>query len=147
MKTFYRSSKNKKIAGICGGIAEYFNFDPTLVRVLFVVLALNFGTSILLYLILWLVVPLDTELKNQQNQAKKDDPNEIVIEPIAEENYTSNRPDKSEKNTNSFPHIKVAIFLILLGLTLFLTNFFSLDFHLVFPLILIIIGVLILLRV
>lgn len=56
-----RSSRDKKIAGICGGFGEYFNVDPTLVRVLWILAVLLGGTGLLLYLILWIVVPLDAD--------------------------------------------------------------------------------------
>ncbi len=45
------------IAGICAGLAEYFGIDPTIVRVLFVLFLLAGGSGILLYLILWLIIP------------------------------------------------------------------------------------------
>jgi phage shock protein C len=51
------SANDKKIAGVCGGIAEYFNIDPTLVRVLTVVLAVLFGSGFLAYLLAWLIMP------------------------------------------------------------------------------------------
>lgn len=54
----YRSRDDKVIAGVCGGIAKYFNIDPVLVRVLWVVLTLMGAAGVLLYLILWAVVPL-----------------------------------------------------------------------------------------
>lgn len=56
-KKLYKSDKNKVFAGICGGIAEYFNCDPTLIRVIAVVIALMDGLGILAYLILCIVVP------------------------------------------------------------------------------------------
>jgi phage shock protein C len=56
-----RSSRDKKIAGICGGFGEYFNVDPTLVRVLWILAVLLGGTGLLLYLILWIVMPLDAD--------------------------------------------------------------------------------------
>lgn len=56
-KKLYRSSTDKKLAGVAGGIAEYFNVDPTLVRILFVVFSLAGGPGLLLYGILWLVMP------------------------------------------------------------------------------------------
>lgn len=57
-KKLYRSRKNRMIAGICGGIGEYLNTDPTIIRILFLILAL-FGLfpGLLLYLALWLIVP------------------------------------------------------------------------------------------
>ncbi|MBK6767202.1 MAG: PspC domain-containing protein [bacterium] len=54
-----RSSQEKKIAGVCGGFGEYFSVDPTLVRVLWILAVLLGGTGLLLYLILWIVMPLD----------------------------------------------------------------------------------------
>jgi len=56
-KKLYRSRTQRMIAGICGGLAEYFSLDPTVVRVLFVAAALLWGGGLLLYLILWFVIP------------------------------------------------------------------------------------------
>jgi phage shock protein C len=57
-KRLYRSRDEKMIAGVCGGIAEYFGIDPTLVRALWVAITLFAGFGIVLYLILWVLVPL-----------------------------------------------------------------------------------------
>jgi phage shock protein C len=51
--------RDKKIFGVCGGLGYYFGIDPTLVRVLFLVAMLGFGTGLLLYIILALVMPED----------------------------------------------------------------------------------------
>ncbi len=56
-KRLYRSRSDRKLAGVCAGIADYFGWDPTLVRVGWIVLTLMGGSGILLYLILWLVMP------------------------------------------------------------------------------------------
>jgi len=56
-KRLLRSTSNRVIGGVCAGIAEYYNIDPTLVRVGFVLLALLGGPGILLYIILLLVIP------------------------------------------------------------------------------------------
>jgi phage shock protein C len=53
----YRSRTNRQVAGVCGGLAERFNVDPTVMRVLFVVLAILGGSGILLYIALWIIVP------------------------------------------------------------------------------------------
>jgi phage shock protein PspC (stress-responsive transcriptional regulator) len=60
-KKLYRSKNNRMIAGICGGIGEYFNIDPTLVRVLWVLLTLiSLGVvGIIAYIIMWIIVPLE----------------------------------------------------------------------------------------
>jgi len=57
VKKLYRSTTDKKLAGVAGGLAEYFNVDPTLVRILFVIFSLAGGPGILLYIILWIVMP------------------------------------------------------------------------------------------
>ncbi len=59
-KRLQRSRTEKMIGGVCGGFAEYFNVDPTLVRVIWVAMTLVVGVGILLYLILWLVMPLES---------------------------------------------------------------------------------------
>lgn len=51
------SAEDKKIAGVCGGIAQYFDIDPTLVRVIAVVLAFIGGGGILAYLAAWIIMP------------------------------------------------------------------------------------------
>lgn len=59
MKKLYRSSTNKKIAGVCGGLAEYFGIDATVIRVIFIILLLPGGLpGIIPYLILWVIMPL-----------------------------------------------------------------------------------------
>jgi phage shock protein PspC (stress-responsive transcriptional regulator) len=58
---FYRDSSNKVIAGVCGAFARYFKADPTLVRVIFILLLLVGGVGLLTYLVAWVAIPL----KNQ----------------------------------------------------------------------------------
>ncbi len=61
MKKFYRRRKDKKIAGICSGLGEYFNLDPTLVRVIFLASCLLNGFGLFLYLVLWVSSPVSEE--------------------------------------------------------------------------------------
>jgi phage shock protein C len=58
-RRLHRSRTEKMIAGVCGGLAEYLDMDPTLVRLVWVLVALLAGTGILLYFIMWVIVPLD----------------------------------------------------------------------------------------
>lgn len=53
----YLSDTDKKIAGVCGGLGEYFGIDVTLIRIMWLIAVLCFGTGVLLYLVLWLVLP------------------------------------------------------------------------------------------
>ena len=56
-----KRSSQKKLLGVCGGIAEYFNVDPTLVRLIWVVLSLACGFGLLAYLIFALIMPSDED--------------------------------------------------------------------------------------
>ena len=57
MKRLFRSRTNRILGGVCGGIGEYMNADPTVIRVIFIIVALAFGTGVLFYIIAWLVIP------------------------------------------------------------------------------------------
>lgn len=59
MKKLYRSRTNKFIAGVCGGLGDYFNVDATLVRIAFILLCFASGFGVLLYIVLWVIVPLE----------------------------------------------------------------------------------------
>ena len=56
-RKLYRSKTNRVLAGVCGGLAEYFNLDVTLIRVLFVLLAVLGGAGLVLYVAMWIIVP------------------------------------------------------------------------------------------
>ena len=53
----HKSTKDKKVAGVCGGIAEYLNTDPTIIRLVFALMVLGWGTGLLAYIVLALVLP------------------------------------------------------------------------------------------
>ena len=57
MKKLYKSDVDRKLCGVCGGIAEYLGIDSTIVRLIWVVLVVFFGTGILAYIIAALVIP------------------------------------------------------------------------------------------
>ncbi|HEY3362273.1 MAG TPA: PspC domain-containing protein, partial [Methanosarcina sp.] len=58
MNKLYRSKKNKIIAGICGGIGEYFKVDPTLIRLLWVLISvMGMGSGVVAYIIAWIIIP------------------------------------------------------------------------------------------
>ena len=60
-KRLYRSVRNKMICGVCQGIAEYINLDPTIVRLLWVLLSLWCGVGIILYIAAATIVPVKPE--------------------------------------------------------------------------------------
>jgi phage shock protein C len=63
-KKIYRSTQDKMLAGVCGGIAEYFDWDSSMVRLVAVLTVVLGGSGILAYIIMWIIVPENPELKN-----------------------------------------------------------------------------------
>lgn len=62
-KRLYKIEEGKKLCGVCGGIAEYFDVDPTLIRLLWIILVLCVGTGILAYIVAALIMPNKSEIK------------------------------------------------------------------------------------
>lgn len=60
-KRLYRSRTDRKIAGICGGLAQYFDIDPVIVRLAWALLFFLAGTGFIVYLIAWIVIPLEPQ--------------------------------------------------------------------------------------
>lgn len=58
-RKLWRSRRNRKIAGVCGGLGDYFKIDPLWVRIIFVIFFLAGGAAFILYIILWLLIPLE----------------------------------------------------------------------------------------
>jgi len=71
-KKIYRSKTDRKIAGVCGGLAEYFNIDSTWIRIITILLVLVDGIGILLYLIAWIIIPENPHQKSPKPKAKKE---------------------------------------------------------------------------
>ena len=57
MKKLYRKKEEYKIAGVCSGMAEYFDIDPVIIRLLFL-LALFLGAGLIVYIIGWIIIPV-----------------------------------------------------------------------------------------
>ncbi len=89
MKKLYRSRENKKVGGVCGGIAEYFNLDPTLVRLGAIVLIFIWGAGLLAYIVAWAIIP--------ERPAHVDVDYEVKSEPVYEEKQ---QKDDQEQNEN-----------------------------------------------
>ena len=60
-KQLMRSGRDKKIAGVCAGVTHYFDMDPTIVRVIWGVLAFGYGAGIVAYIILWIIAPIASD--------------------------------------------------------------------------------------
>ena len=61
-RRFARYSNDKKIAGVCGGVARYFDLDSSLVRAIWLLSTLLWGTGLVVYVVLWVAMPLDPAL-------------------------------------------------------------------------------------
>lgn len=131
-KRLYRSRKWRVFGGVAGGLAEYFGLDPILMRVIFVIITLINGIGILLYIILWIIIPeVPFEIAYQikpEDQTPKEGLNEN-FEPAA------------ENKTNGKGRIVVGAVLIIIGMLFFFERFIpSFNFEDFFPALLIIIG-------
>ncbi len=69
-KKLTRSRKDEKIAGVCGGLAEYLDIDSTLVRLVWLAAAFLAGWGFIAYLIAWIVMPLEPEPERVESQAR-----------------------------------------------------------------------------
>ena len=149
-KRLYRSRKNRMIAGVCGGLAEYFDIDPVIMRVLFVVITLGGGFGIIGYILLWIIVPeaiiiiksqsantTDNEQKENSEHSEPEDINE-KFDVISEEEY--NKKHWGGK-------VVFSVIIILIGFMWLMHNIIpGIDFSHYWPLVLIAIGLLILLK-
>jgi phage shock protein C len=65
-KRLMRSEKGRRIAGVCAGLGHYFGVDPTILRLIFIALVFAGGSGLILYVIMWIVVPLEADLSSPQ---------------------------------------------------------------------------------
>jgi phage shock protein C len=61
-----RSTSERMVAGVCGGLAEYFNIDPVIVRLIFVLVTLTSGIGLPVYILLWVIMPREVALSGQE---------------------------------------------------------------------------------
>ena len=60
-KRLFRSRNDKMIVGICGGLGKYLDIDPIVIRIILIILLFTVGSGILIYLIAWILIPLEPE--------------------------------------------------------------------------------------
>ena len=65
MERLYRNKKDSKIAGVCTGIGDYFEIDPVIVRLLFILRLVMGGSGLIVYVIAWIIVPMGTQKKSE----------------------------------------------------------------------------------
>lgn len=73
----FRSEKDRMIGGVCGGLAEYFSIDSTIVRLIFALIVIYGGSGLILYIILWIVVPTEAQVKQSPEEVVKSNTEEI----------------------------------------------------------------------
>ncbi len=71
-KKLYRSESDRMVGGVCGGLAEYFSIDSTIVRLIFVLIGVYGRTGLALYIILWIVIPTQSTIGNISKDDKKE---------------------------------------------------------------------------
>ena len=62
-KRLYRSRANRVIAGVCAGLGRYFNIDPVIIRIVWLLLVVVYGTGLVAYVIAWLIIPNEPEIE------------------------------------------------------------------------------------
>lgn len=137
----YRSQKQRVVAGVAGGLAEYFNIDPVIIRVLLVVITILKGVGILLYIILWIAIPEEPfEIAYGLKKENPEEPNSQVDgEPKQEDNIFDGVPEPPKKSHTG--RIIGGSILIGIGLLFLMDQFIpSFDFGDIFPFIFIVIG-------
>ena len=162
-KRLYRSRIDRMIAGVCGGLAKYFDIDPTIVRVLFVVTIFIGGGGILAYIILWIVVPEEQIIfqsagqdsqthqsnfnseesnSNTNQESSKFDSSNFSAEMNKKVNEATKEINKIVDEARSNKKVFGGTILILLGILFLLDNMFPhFDFGDYWPIILIALGV------
>ena len=146
-KNLYRSKSDSVIAGVCGGLGEYFNTDPIIFRILFVLAVLFAGGGFLVYIILWIAVP--EEKKTTFNTYKT---NDMETENTKNENFDNetiyNRDEKVPRpQKNSEGNIWGGLILITIGIIFLIDRFVpNIDFGDLWPVILIAIGAILIMK-
>ena len=106
-KRLYRASEEKSmIGGVCAGIAEYFDIDPTLVRLAFLFIVLARGAGLLAYIIAWVVIPqkpahIEEESTNKSNFDKDESDFETEEKEKKNENNEGNKEDEKKTKKDS----------------------------------------------
>ncbi|EHQ88145.1 PspC domain-containing protein [Desulfosporosinus youngiae] len=132
----YRSVRNKMIGGVCGGLADYFRVDVTLVRLIALVALFAGGVGFLAYLAAWVIIPI-----NPEEEDVKD-----VVPDVNEESREFRKPENHERHDN---RTKIAgAILIVVGAVFLLESWFPywFDMSKMWPLLLIFIGLFVIVR-
>lgn len=144
--TFYRSSSNKVVAGVCGGLAEKLVVDPVIIRLIFVLLAVFAGGGVLAYIILWIVLPERPWTDSYAYKGSSQSFSEANTESQGEQNPGKNFVEDPVPNpeTNKTQLIAGTILIALGGLFLVAAFIPRINVYDLWPVALIVIGLFIL---
>ncbi|MEL7569402.1 MAG: PspC domain-containing protein [Eubacteriaceae bacterium] len=166
-KTLAKSSTDRKISGVCGGIANYLNVDSTIVRIVFALSIIFWGFGLLLYIIAALIMPMDYETDNKQNfknnysyEKTNDFTNTQNAEKTADagnaDNLNNNSTEKKDfdgdsNNTNKKSSLSTAavfgIILVVIGIICLVNIFFpAFNYGVIFAALIVALGVLIIVK-
>ncbi len=140
----HRNPNQKIIAGVCSGLAENMRIDPVIVRLIFVVLAIIVGGGIFIYIVLWIILPVAPfDYQYSVNQDYKQQSEPPADQQAGEPQSDFKAGDYSVKKSNRQLYIGV-IFIALGGLLLLPTFFDNIEFADLWPLALIVLGIVLL---
>lgn len=148
MKNLYRSLDHKVVGGVAGGLGEYFKVDPVIIRVLFVATALSGGAGLLIYLIMWVIVPARPYFMEEPYQQKER--SRAFAGPDGEEIWEDEQGssfDEEDETPNTTVKTFFGIALLAVGIMMFIDELFPhFNFDYVVPVGLIFLGVYLLLK-
>lgn len=147
-KRLTRSAKNRVIAGVCGGLGDYLGIDAGLVRIFFVLLGIGRGFGVLIYLLLWLLIPRE----DMETAAATEATIRAGADEMAERARSAGSEFREAWAHDSHPlMVAIGVGLIILGglallETLHITWLWWLSFDTLWPVLLIVAGLIIILR-
>ena len=134
-RRIYRSRKESMIAGVCGGLGEYFDLDPVLMRIIFVLLAFAGGAGVIGYILAWIIIP----------EAPQDSTTSST--PAAGHNPSSLQSTAGPEESKEKRTLLGGLVLIAIGIIFLFSNLFHwFRFWEMWPVILIVIGALIIMK-
>lgn len=145
IKRLYRSRDHRIIAGVCGGIAEYFEIDPTITRILFLILGFGMGSGILIYIIMALVVPLEPVGGGSTDEASVDRLTERAketVEKVAGKMEDALAGRHEHRHKDGFRSV-FGFALVLIGLVTFFGIFMPfphMAWRMIWPIVLVVLG-------
>ena len=87
MKKIYRSRKDKVLVGVCGGLGDYFDIDPVLIRIIFILLCFVRGIGFLVYLISALIIPSEPEKERQKSLQITSEKAQSLLDELAKKSW------------------------------------------------------------